>query len=81
MANPTEAQTRQQLIDPALEKAGWDVKNPEQVGLEIPVDSFDPQAWQKLESKLGRLRDEGVAFGVHALGGFRVYVNRDFAIA
>ena len=31
-------------IDPALEKAGWDVHDPAQVGTEIPVDGFDPQA-------------------------------------
>jgi hypothetical protein len=40
VANPTEAQTRKQLIDPALEKAGWDVKNPDQVGIEIGPLSF-----------------------------------------
>jgi predicted type IV restriction endonuclease len=45
-----EADTRAQLIDPQLKRAGWDVANSDQVGLEIPVDGFDPQAWRRLES-------------------------------
>jgi len=48
-AIPNEAKTRKELIDPALIRAGWDVKNREQVGIEIPVDGFDPAAWQSLE--------------------------------
>ncbi len=47
-----EACTRKDMIDPALARAGWDVHNPNQVGLEIPVDGFDPAAWQAL---LGRV--------------------------
>jgi hypothetical protein len=47
MPDPTEAKTRRELIDPALKKAGWDVANPNQVGLEIPVDGFDPQACRR----------------------------------
>jgi type I site-specific restriction endonuclease len=31
----SEAQTRKDLIDPALEKAGWDVHDQAQVGTEI----------------------------------------------
>ena len=58
MPSPTEAQTRADLIDPALEQAGWDLANPDQVGIEIPVDGFDPAAWQALETELRRLRDE-----------------------
>ncbi len=42
MSSPTEARTRKELIDPALKKAGWDINNPDQVGIEIPVDGFDP---------------------------------------
>ncbi len=38
---PTEAHTRKDLIDPALKRAGWDVADPNQVGIEIPVDGFD----------------------------------------
>ena len=42
--DPTEAKTRRELIDPALQKAGWDVGDPNQVRIEIPVDGFDPAA-------------------------------------
>ncbi len=35
---PTEAQTRKQLIDPALERAGWHLNNPDLIREEIPVD-------------------------------------------
>lgn len=41
------------------------------------IDFFDPDLTIYAET----FRDEGTAFGVHALGGFRVYVNRDFAVA
>lgn len=44
MPHPNEASTRKELIDPALLRAGWDINNSDQVGLEIPVDGFDPQA-------------------------------------
>jgi type I restriction enzyme R subunit len=54
----TERQTRKSLIDPALKRAGWDVRNPDQVGIEIPVDGFDPAAWHTLEARLRRIRDE-----------------------
>jgi hypothetical protein len=47
-----EARTRKELIDPALKKAGWDVNNPEQVRIEIPVDGFDPKAWEKVKDIL-----------------------------
>jgi hypothetical protein len=43
----TEAKTRRELIDPALKKACWDVGNPDQVGLEIPVDGFGAQAYRR----------------------------------
>ena len=45
-SNPTEAETRKQFIDKALERAGWNVDNAHQVGQEIPVDGFDPRAAQ-----------------------------------
>ena len=48
----TEAQTRKQLIDVALEKAGWVVTDPNKVGIEIPVDGFDPIVWQKLQKTI-----------------------------
>ena len=49
MTGITEKLTRKELIDPALFHAGWDVANPNQVGIEIPVDGFDPDAWQQLQ--------------------------------
>src|SRR5919205_343545 len=54
---PNEATTRTSLIDPALRKAGWDLDDPKQVGLEIPVDGFDPAAWQALARDLKRIRE------------------------
>ena len=52
MINPSEAKTRKELIDPALKKADWDVHNSAQVGIEIPVDGFDHEAWKELETKI-----------------------------
>ena len=40
-----EARTREDLIDPALLKAGWDLNNPQQVGFEIPVDGYNAEPW------------------------------------
>ena len=74
MPNPTEAKTRKELIDPALKKAGWDVNNPDQVGIEIPVDGFDPQAWRALEARLNRLREEGVPYDIELPKGVSDYV-------
>ncbi|MCX6030306.1 MAG: hypothetical protein NT169_13555 [Chloroflexi bacterium] len=51
----TETRTRKELIDPALKRAGWSVDDPNQVGLEIPVDGFDPAAWQALQAELRRV--------------------------
>lgn len=62
MLNSNEARTRRELIDPALEKAGWDVYNRlgrGQVRFEIPVDGFDPDAWRVLESRLRQIRQQG----------------------
>jgi type I restriction enzyme R subunit len=59
LGNPSEAKTRKDLIDPALMKAGWDITNPTQVGLEIPVDGSDIEAWQRLEQKLIELKQSG----------------------
>jgi type I restriction enzyme, R subunit len=50
-----EATTRQDLIDQALTKAGWNLKDGTQVGQEIPVDGFDPQAWAALQAQLKKL--------------------------
>ncbi len=73
MFRPNEARTRKQLIDPALKKAGWDVNNPDQVGLEIPVDGFDAQAWAALTRELERLRESGVAYQVELPAGISDY--------
>lgn len=48
MSNPDEATTRRDLIDPALGKAGWDVADRAQVGIETPVDGSATQQAQKL---------------------------------
>jgi hypothetical protein len=40
-----EARTRYILIDPALTKAGWNLEDRTQVGLEIPVDGYDAEPW------------------------------------
>lgn len=57
MPNPTEAKTRKELIDPALEKAGWNVADSNQVGIEIPVDGFPPEAWDDLKSKINKIKE------------------------
>ncbi len=40
-----EAKTRKELIDPALTKAGWNLKDKSQVDVEIPVDGYDKEPW------------------------------------
>ena len=61
MPSLSEARTRIDLIEPALRKAGWDVYDPDQVGIEIPVDGLDPQAWKALEARLRHIREaEGI---------------------
>src|SRR5579862_2398216 len=62
------------LIDPALEKAGWDVNNPGLVGLEIPVDGFDPQAWSALKAKLKVVQESGGTYDVGLPSGISDYV-------
>ena len=71
MTGPTEATTRRKLIDPRLKKAGWDVNNPDQVGIEIPVDGFDAAAWQRLERKL---RESGGTYTADLPSGISDYV-------
>jgi type I restriction enzyme R subunit len=73
VSSPTEAKTRKELIDPALEKAGWDVGNPDQVDIELPVDGFDPGVWQRLEAKLRRLRQAGVPYEIDLPAGVTDY--------
>jgi type I restriction enzyme R subunit len=40
-----EANTRKEIIDKALEKADWNLKDSNQVGIEIPVDGYDAAPW------------------------------------
>lgn len=40
-----EAETRERLIDPLLERAGWNLQNRSQVRFEIPVDGEDAEPW------------------------------------
>jgi len=74
LSSPSEAKTRKGLIDPALKQAGWDINNPDQVGIEIPVDEFDPQAWRALEARLRRLRETGAVYEVELPKGVSDYV-------
>ena len=53
MPGQNEATTRKELIDPALGAAGWDVDDPNQVGIEIPIDqSITAVEWQAARRKL-----------------------------
>jgi type I restriction enzyme, R subunit len=67
LLNPNEATTRKKLIDPALHKAGWDVNNPHQVGLEIPVDGTNSKAWASIKARLNRLKESSAAYTVTPL--------------
>jgi len=37
----SENETRYSIIDPQLKKAGWNLSDRTQVGIEIPVDDYD----------------------------------------
>src|SRR5437763_15108875 len=41
----SETATREQLIDPLLKAAGWNLKDRTQVDFEIPVDGYDKEPW------------------------------------
>ncbi len=72
MAGLNEAQTRQKLIDPALAKAGWDVNNKDQVGIEIPVDkSMTAVQWQ---TKLKTLRESSPEYKTSLPRGISDYL-------
>ncbi len=45
MRKLSEAKTRENLIDPALTRAGWNLANRSQVRFEIPVDGEDAEPW------------------------------------
>lgn len=69
-----EAKTRKDLIDPALKKAGWKVNDFTQVGIEIPVDGFDPIAWQCLEQQLHQIREQANIQDINIPAGVSDYV-------
>ncbi|GCE16752.1 type I restriction endonuclease subunit R [Dictyobacter kobayashii] len=48
--------------------------NPNQVGLEIPVDGFDPQAWAALKVKLDRVKESGGTYHANLPTGISDYV-------
>ena len=56
MTDRDEATTRRELIDPALEKAGWDLSDRTQVRREIPADQYNAQAWERLAEMTRRLQ-------------------------
>lgn len=41
----SEAHTRATLINPALERAGWDLSDRTRVRFEVPVTGYDPTPW------------------------------------
>lgn len=41
----SEDQTRKEMIDPQLEKAGWTLRDHAKVKIEIPVDGYDKEPW------------------------------------
>ena len=56
-----EATTRRELIDPALLRAGWDVRDPAQVRLEIPVGAPEGgTAEAQGDSDTYRVNPEGI---------------------
>jgi type I site-specific restriction endonuclease len=70
---PNEAKTRKEMIDPALQKAKWDINDRNQVGLEIPVDGTDAQAWAELKKKLDRIHESGGTYNVAFPAGISDY--------
>ncbi|MEM8532839.1 MAG: DEAD/DEAH box helicase family protein, partial [Chloroflexota bacterium] len=71
--SPSEAQTRQDLIDPALGRAGWDVKDRKQVGVEMPTDGSDPIALQQTLARLNQIREEHGIYEVKLPPGISDY--------
>jgi len=69
-----EARTRQEHIDPALYKAGWDVNNPAQVGLEIPVDGSNAAAVQAVLARLRHVKDAPALYATSLPPGISDYV-------
>jgi hypothetical protein len=40
-----EARTRALLINPQLERAGWNLSDRSQIQFEVPVQGYDPTPW------------------------------------
>ena len=59
----SEAETRKELIDPALEKAGWYLRDRTRVGIEIPVDGYDAEPWNGVTDYV-LLRENGETLAV-----------------
>jgi type I site-specific restriction endonuclease len=45
MPDLNEARTRAALINPQLEKAGWNLSDRSQIQFEVPVQGYDPTPW------------------------------------
>src|SRR5713226_627319 len=45
MPDLNEAKTRALLINPQLERAGWNLSDHSQVQFEVPVQGYDPTPW------------------------------------
>jgi type I site-specific restriction endonuclease len=45
MPDLNEAKTRASLINPQLEKAGWNLSDRSQIQFEVPVQGYDPTPW------------------------------------
>jgi type I site-specific restriction endonuclease len=45
MPDISEAKTRASLINPQLEKAGWNLSDRSQIQFEVPVQGYDPTPW------------------------------------
>lgn len=73
MPPPNEAITRRDLIDPQLQRAGWDVADANHVGIEIPVDGYDPAAWRALSVQLKQLRETGISYEAELPSGICDY--------
>ncbi|MBN2149586.1 MAG: DEAD/DEAH box helicase family protein [Anaerolineales bacterium] len=59
----SEAETRKELIDPALEKAGWLMRDHTRVRIEIPVDGYDAEPWNGVTDYV-LLRENGDVLAV-----------------
>ncbi len=63
MRRISEAQTRKELIDPQLEKAGWFLRDHTKVRIEIHVDGYDAAPWNGVSDYI-LLRENGEVLAV-----------------